>query len=492
MPTPGSPASEPPVPEPPASEPPVPDSPVPEPPAAASPVPDSPVPVFPPGFLWGAAASAFQTEGAADTGGKGPSGWDEFAARGRIKDGADASRGTGFLDRYEEDADLLAGLGTDAFRFSISWPRVVPGGSGPVNPEGLAFYDRLVDALLARGITPAATLYHWDTPLPLERAGGWLERDTAARFAEYTAQVAARLADRVPLWITINEPAEVTLLGYALGEHAPGRRLLFDALPAAHHQLLAHGLAVQALRAAGAGGIGIALSHSPVRAAGPDEADRSAAALYDTLTNWMFADPVLTGRYPDDGLAALLPGPVADDLAVIGAPLDWYGVNYYHPMAVGAPTGDPAADGFAGIELPGGLPFGLRETESAERTDFGWPVVPEGLYEILTGLRARFGDRLPPVMVTENGCSCDALDDRRRIAFLDGHLRALHRAITDGVPVRGYFTWSLTDNIEWAEGASQRFGLVHVDYATLRRTPRASYAWYRELIAAQRARVREG
>ncbi len=426
-----------------------------------------PLPAFPPGFLWGASASAFQTEGAADTDGKGPSGWDAFAARGRIKDGSDASRGTGFHERYREDVALLAGLGADAFRFSVSWPRVVPGGSGPVNAAGLGFYDRLVDELCANGITPAPTLYHWDTPLPLDEAGGWLNRDTAYRFADYVSAVADRLADRVPLWITVNEPAEVTLLGYALGEHAPGKQLLFDALPAAHHQLLAHGLGVAALRAAGATNIGIAVSHSPVRAAGTSEEDRFGADLYDTLTNWLFADPILTGAYPDENVAALMPGPVAEDLAVIAAPLDWYGVNYYHPMLVGAPAQDALGD-FAGVGMPAELPFGLRETPSEERTAFGWPVVPDGLREMLVHLKDRYGDRLPPVYITENGCSYDGLDDRRRITFLDAHLRALHRAIGEGVDVRGYFTWSLTDNIEWVEGASQRFGLVHIDYATMR------------------------
>ncbi|MDH2391064.1 GH1 family beta-glucosidase [Streptomyces sp. HNM0663] len=445
-----------------------------------------PLPAFPPGFLWGAAASAFQTEGAADADGKGPSGWDAFAARGRIKDGADTARATGFYERYREDVALLAGLGADAFRFSVSWPRVVPGGSGPVNARGLDFYDRLVDELCAHGITPAPTLYHWDTPLPLDEAGGWLERDTAYRFAEYARAVAERLADRVPMWITVNEPAEVTLLGYALGEHAPGRQLLFDALPAAHHQLLAHGLAVQALRAAGAHDIGLAVSHSPVWAAGEGEEDRSGARLYDTIANWMYADPLLTGRYPDENLAALLPGPVADDLAVIATPLDWYGVNYYHPMLVGGPSRH-ALGAFAGVGMPPELPFGLREIETGERTDFGWPVVPDGLRELLVSLKERFGERLPPLFVTENGCSYDGLDDRRRIAFLDAHLRALHQAIEEGVDVRGYFTWSLTDNIEWAEGASQRFGLVHIDYETLTRTPKASYRWYRDVIREQKS-----
>ncbi|MDQ1007610.1 beta-glucosidase [Streptomyces sp. V4I23] len=450
------------------------------------PIPTEPLPAFPPGFLWGAAASAFQTEGAADADGKGPSGWDAFAAAGRIKDGADAARGTGFHDRFSEDVALLAGLGADVFRFSVSWPRVVPGGSGPVNARGLDFYDRLVDELRAHGITPAPTLYHWDTPLPLDEAGGWLRRDTAERFAEYAAAVAARLTDRVPLWMTVNEPAEVTLLGYALGEHAPGRKLLFDALPAAHHQLLAHGLALQALRAAGATDIGLAVSHSPVWTAGDSDEDRFAAELYDTVTNRLFADPLLTGAYPD-GFAELMPGPVADDLTVIAKPLDFYGVNYYHPMLVGAPAPD-ALDGFAGVGMPAELPFGLREIAADERTDFGWPVVPDGLRELLVSLKDRYGDRLPPVVVTENGCSYDGIDDQPRIAFLDAHLRSLHEAMTSGVDVRGYFTWSLTDNIEWAEGASQRFGLVHVDYETLRRTPKASYAWYRDVIAEQKRR----
>lgn len=449
-----------------------------------------PLPAFPPGFLWGASASAFQTEGAADADGKGPSGWDAFAAQGRIKDGADASRGTGFHARYREDVALLAGLGADAFRFSVSWPRVVPGGSGPVNAAGLDFYDRLVDELCAHGITPAPTLYHWDTPLPLDEAGGWLNRDTAFRFAEYASVVAERLADRVPMWITINEPAEVTLLGYALGEHAPGKQLLFDALPAAHHQLLAHGLAVQALRAAGAANIGLAVSHSPVRTAGISEKDRFGAELYDTITNWMFADPILTGSYPDENFAALMPGPVAEDLAVIAAPLDWYGVNYYHPMLVGAPAKDALGD-FAGVGMPAELPFGLRDIECEQRTDFGWPVVPDGLRELLVLLKDRFGDRLPPLFITENGCSYDGLDDQRRIDFLDAHLRSLHEAIDAGVDVRGYFTWSLTDNIEWVQGASQHFGLVHIDYETLERTPKASYAWYRDAIAAQKPAARK-
>ncbi|MEU7072300.1 GH1 family beta-glucosidase [Streptomyces narbonensis] len=452
-----------------------------------------PIPPFPPGFLWGVSASAFQIEGSPTADGRGLSSWDAFAReQGRIKDGSHAEVATDHYRRYREDVALMGELGVDAYRFSISWSRVLPDGHGPVNRAGLDFYDRLVDELSAAEIAPVPTLFHWDTPLALEERGGWMERDTAERFAAYASVVAERLADRVPMWITINEPAEVTLLGYGLGEHAPGKQLVFDALPAAHHQLLAHGLGVQALRAAGARRIGIAASHSPVWTAGDSDEDRAAAELYDTLTNRLFADPILTGAYPD-GLDALLPGPVAEDLKTISAPLDWYGVNYYNPMLVGAPT--PAgASAFGGIEIPSGLPFAVREIEGYERTDFGWPVVPDGLRELLTILRERYGDRLPPLYITENGCSYgDAPDpgtgrveDARRIAYHEGHVSALRQAMAEGADVRGYFIWSILDNFEWAEGYRQRFGLVHVDYETLARTPKESYAWYRDLIKSGR------
>ncbi|MET9853608.1 GH1 family beta-glucosidase [Streptomyces sp. NPDC006450] len=462
--------------------------------ASVPPVPPAPpVPRFPAGFRWGVSASAFQIEGSPAADGRGPSSWDAFTREeGRVKDGSHAEVATDHYRRYREDVALMGGLGVDAYRFSVSWSRVLPDGHGAVNRAGLDFYDRLVDELCAAGIDPAPTLFHWDTPLALEERGGWLERDTAERFAAYASVVAERLADRVPMWITINEPAEVTLLGYGLGEHAPGKQLVFDALPAAHHQLLAHGLGVQALRAAGARHIGIAASHSPVWAAGESEEDRAAAALYDTLTNRLFADPILTGAYPD-GLESLLPGPVAEDLKAISAPLDWYGVNYYNPMLVGAPT--PAGgSAFGGIEIPSGLPFGLRQIEGYERTDFDWPVVPDGLRELLATLRERYGDRLPPLYITENGCSygdgpdpgTGRIEDARRIAYHEGHVRALHEAMAEGADVRGYFIWSILDNFEWAEGYRQRFGLVHVDYETLARTPKESYAWYRDLIKSGR------
>ncbi|MDX3570065.1 GH1 family beta-glucosidase [Streptomyces sp. ID05-47C] len=438
----------------------------------------NPIPQFPDGFLWGVSTSAHQIEGAADA--REPSVWDAFSGEpGRIKDGSTAAVACDHYHRYGEDVALLAGLGVDAYRFSVSWPRVLSKG-------GLDFYDRLVDEVCAAGVRPVPTLFHWDLPLAFQEAGGWLERDTASRFTEYVSVVADRLGDRVKKWITVNEPAEHTLLGHALGTHAPGRRLMFEALPAAHHQLLAHGLAVQALRAAGARDIGIANSHGPTWPASREPADLEAAAFYDVLLNRLFADPLLLGEYPE-GLGELMPGDVASDLKVIAEPLDFYGINYYAPTRVGAPQGTEIE--FGGVRIPAELPFTVRQIENVPVTDFGWPVVPEGLTELLTGFKERYGDRLPPVVITENGCSYPGIDDQDRIAYLDGHLRALHRAVEAGVDVRGYFVWSLLDNFEWAEGYERRFGLVHVDFSdpgVLKRTPKASYAWLREVLRDQR------
>ena len=432
------------------------------------------IPRFPAGFLWGVSTSAHQIEGAADE--RERSVWDTFTAEpGRVKDGSTAAVACDHYHRYREDVSLLAGLGVDAYRFSISWPRVRAEG-------GLDFYDRLVDELVAAGVRPVPTLFHWDLPVNLQEGGGWLERDTAARYAEYVSVVAERLGDRVKKWITINEPAEHTLFGHALGAHAPGKQLMFDALPVAHHLLLAHGLGVQALRAAGATDIGIANSHGPTLPASQEAADVEAADFYDVLLNRLFADPVLLGEYPA-GLGELMPGDVAADLKVIGEPLDFYGVNFYAPTRVGAPQG--ADIEFGGLTIPAELPFSVREIEDVPVTDFGWPVVPEALTELLTGFRERYADRLPPVVITENGCSYEGVDDQDRIAYLDGHIRALHQAVEAGVDVRGYFVWSLVDNFEWAEGYARRFGLVHVDFETLARTPKASYAWYQELLRAQ-------
>ncbi|MBE8469918.1 GH1 family beta-glucosidase [Streptomyces justiciae] len=429
------------------------------------------IPKFPAGFLWGVSTSAHQIEGAAEL--REPSVWDAFTAEpGRVKDGSTAATACDHYHRYREDVALLADLGVDAYRFSVSWPRVRAEG-------GLDFYDRLVDELCAAGVRPVPTLFHWDLPVGLD----WLERDTAARYAEYVSVVADRLGDRVKKWITINEPAEHTLFGHALGAHAPGKRLMFDALPVAHHLLLAHGLGVQALRASGATDIGIANSHGPTWPASQEQPDLEAAAFYDLLLNRLFAEPILLGEYPD-GLGELMPGDVAADLKVISEPLDFYGVNYYAPTRVGAPQG--ADIEFGGLTIPAELPFSVQEIEDVPVTDFGWPVVPEGLTELLTTFHERYGDRLPPIVITENGCSYEGLHDRARIDYLDGHVRALHRASEAGVDVRGYFVWSLMDNFEWAEGYAQRFGLVHVDFTTLERTKKDSYTWYRSLLRAQR------
>jgi beta-glucosidase len=443
---------------------------------------------FPAGFRWGVSTSAYQIEGAVTEGGRGPSTWDAFTGQpGRVLNGETGAVACDHYHRYAEDVALMRELGIDSYRFSFAWPRVQPGGRGQANPEGLAFYDRLIDELLTAGIQPVPTLFHWDTPQELEDEGGWLERDITERFADYAALLGERYADRVPQRITLNEPMVITLMGYAVGAHAPGRELGFGALPVAHHQLLAHGRAVQALRAAGASSIGIASNHAPTWPASESAEDVEAAALYDNLINWLFADPLLLGRYPSDDLAAAMPGPVAEDLAVISTPMDFFGINHYAPVSVGAPTGNADVAATDGIPLPPGLPFEPRTLEGYAKTDFGWPIAPAAFTEILRTFADRYGDRLPPIYITENGCSIESFDDQRRIEYLDGYLRALKEAISAGIDVRGYFQWSLLDNFEWAAGYSQRFGLVHVDFETLVRTPKASYGWFRDLIAKHRA-----
>ncbi|MFI9788357.1 GH1 family beta-glucosidase [Kitasatospora sp. NPDC051984] len=434
---------------------------------------------LPAGFRWGASTAAYQIEGAVDEDGRGPSVWDTFCDRpGAVKNGDSGREACDHYHRWPEDVELMRGLGLDTYRFSLAWPRVQPTGRGPANVAGLDFYDRLVDGLLAAGITPLPTLFHWDLPQALEDEGGWMQRETAFRFAEYASVVAGRLGDRVPAWITLNEPFVHMVYGYALGIHAPGHSMMLDALPAAHHQLLAHGLAAAELRSRGLDVL-IANNLTPVRAATDSAEDRAAADAYDALHNRLFTDPLLLGRYPDlsaYGVGEDLHGSVRDgDLALIAGPgLDGLGVNYYNPTRIAAPT-DP------------GLPFAEAPIDGVPRTHFGWPVVPDGLRELLLLLRDRYGAALPPITVTESGCSTDdTLDDTFRIDYLAGHLDALARAAADGIDVRGYCTWSLLDNFEWAEGYSQRFGLVHVDFATQKRTPKASYGWYRDLIAHHR------
>ena len=446
---------------------------------------DAAMPRFPADFAWGVATSAYQIEGAVAEDGRGESIWDVFCrVPGKVSGGQNGDVAVDHYHLWRNDVALMAELGLSAYRFSIAWPRVQPDGKGPANEAGLDFYDRLTDALLAAGITPVPTLFHWDLPQPLEDDGGWLTRDTAQRFAEYAGLAAERLVDRIPLWITVNEPFVVTAFAYGLGIHAPGLELMLGALPTAHHQLLGHGLAVSALRAAGARHVAITNNNSPAWPATDDPADVAATEAYDTLHNKMFTDPLLLGRYPDlsafgvgpGGLDCVLDG----DLAVISAPLDALGINYYNPTRLSALPDSP-------------LPFQMQPIPGYPVTAFGWPVIPAGLTELLTTFKDRYGDLLPPIYITENGCSTNdefaadaTIDDQPRIAYLDGHIRAIHDAMIAGVDVRGYFTWSLLDNFEWSEGYHQRFGLVHTDFETQRRTPKASFAWYRDLIAAQR------
>ncbi|MDI9956475.1 MULTISPECIES: GH1 family beta-glucosidase [unclassified Rhodococcus (in: high G+C Gram-positive bacteria)] len=454
-----------------------------------------PTPEFPSSFVWGTATAAYQIEGAVAEDGRGPSIWDEFCDRPGVVVGGDT--GTVAADHYhrwESDIDLMQQLGLDAYRLSLSWSRILPTGSGAVNAKGLDFYDRLVDRLCAVGITPAVTLFHWDLPLALQEQGGWMNRDTSYRLGEYAQVVGERLSDRVGMWMPLNEPVVHTLYGHALGVHAPGLALGFEAFQAAHHQLLGHGLAVEALRATGCTNIGIASNHAPVRAASDSPEDVMAADIYDHVVNWMFADPVLVGKYPADEFAQLLSGPVDEDLKIIGAPLDWYGINYYEPTMIAAPVEGQGTEGVLEVDLPPGLPFAPVAITGYPTTDFGWPIVPEGLGEILRTFQARFGDALPPIYITESGCSfhdapdaAGVVEDKARIDYHDAHLRALRSAIDDGVDVRGYFVWSLLDNFEWAAGYKERFGLVHVDFGTQKRTPKASFEWYRALIAEHKA-----
>lgn len=435
---------------------------------------------FPHGFRWGVATSAFQIEGGVREGGRGKSVWDTFTATpGAVARGETADVAADHYHRYRTDVALLRDLGVDSYRMSFAWPRIQPNGSGAVNTAGLDFYDRLIDELCGAGISPVGTLYHWDLPQPLEDAGGWLTRDTALRFAEYAQVLGEHFADRIGMWIPINEPMVTSVYGYGIGEYAPGKTLLLDALPTAHHQHVAHGLAVRALRSAGASEIGTANNHSPIWPAGDTAADSAAAAWLDALINRLFAEPMLLGSYPTE-MFEHLPDGYEADLPTIAAPLDFYGVNYYEPQAAAAPAADNP------------LPFELRSVEGYPVTNNDSPIVPAGLHELLVQLRRRYGTALPPIQITENGCSFadepaadGAVHDQERIDFLAAHLDAVATAIDDGVDVRGYFVWSLLDNFEWSQGYEPRFGLVHIDYETQRRMPKDSFHWYQRRLGVE-------
>jgi beta-glucosidase len=459
---------------------------------------------FPPGFLWGSATAAYQIEGAAAEGGRTPSIWDTYShTAGRVLNGDTGDVADDHYHRFREDVALMARLGLTSYRFSVSWPRitpqVTPDALGPVNPEGIAFYTELVDELLAHGISPSITLYHWDLPQALEDAGGWADRRTAERFGEYAEVVAAALGEKVPLFITLNEPWCSAYLGYASGVHAPGRTEPAAALAAVHHLNLAHGLATAAIRrAAPSSQVAITLNLAWVRPEKPDSVlDAEAARRVDGLQNRVFLDPVLTGRYPADVQADT--AGVTDwsfvrdgDLEVISAPIDVLGVNYYSPTPVRHWTrerpkenADGHGDGTASpwiacddVEFP---------TQHGRKTDMGWSIDPRGLTELLLRV-AREAPGLQ-IMVTENGAAFpDVVNaegrvvDPERIDYLRTHLAAVHEAIEAGAPVAGYYVWSLLDNFEWAWGYSKRFGIVHVDYETQVRTLKDSALFYADVI----------
>jgi beta-glucosidase len=461
---------------------------------------------FPEGFQWGAATAAYQIEGAVKEDGRTPSIWDTFAhTPGRVEGGDTGDVAVDHYHRFREDVALMAELGLSAYRFSVAWPRITPQVTaealGPVNPAGLAFYSELVDALLAAGITPSVTLYHWDLPQSLEDAGGWTNRATAERFGEFATVVAAALGDRVGRFFTVNEPFCSAYLGYASGVHAPGRTDDLAALTAVHHLNLAHARALAAIRAAApAAQVGLALNLAWVRPETGSAADADAARRVDGLQNRVFLDPILDGRYPADVLADtaavtdwsfVQPG----DLAAIAAPIDVLGVNYYTPTYVRHWTRERPRESADGHDDSGARAWvacddvEFPRQPGAHHTAMGWPVDPRGLTALLVGLAARRPEL--ELVVTENGSAFGdtvgadgQVADPERIAYLREHLAAVHAAIAAGARVSGYFVWSLMDNFEWSYGYARRFGIIAVDYATLARTPKASARFYAEVARA--------
>jgi beta-glucosidase len=433
---------------------------------------------FPAGFLWGTAESAYQMEGAWNEDGRGLSIWDTFAhTPGRIADGDTGDTACDHYHRWREDIALMRGLGLNAYRFSVSWPRILPEGTGRVNQRGLDFYSRLVDALLEAGIEPALTLYHWDLPQALQDRGGWASRETVDAFVAYAEIVARALSDRVQIWITHNEPSLHAMVAHALGKAAPGLTDWRTALQVSHNLQVSHGLAVPALRAAGAAKVGTTLLLSPTEPASDSDADRKAAERNHEYLNAWYLDPIFRGRYPETLWAwfearGLAPAAEPGDLAAIAAPLDFLGVNYYHRKVTAS---DPAS------------PLELREIDPpGEYTGMGWEVYPEGLYQVLTMVAREY--RPPEIFVTENGAGYEEIPDTdgrirdtQRTAFLAAHIAAARRAIADGVPLRGYFIWSLLDNFQWSQGYTKRFGIVYVDYPTQQRTIKDSGYFVREV-----------
>jgi beta-glucosidase len=432
---------------------------------------------FPEDFQWGVATSAYQIEGAASEDGRGPSIWDTFSRTpGKVVEGHTGDVACDHYHRMEEDLDLLVDLGVNAYRFSVSWPRVMPTGRHPVNPKGLDFYDRMVDSVCARGIRPHLTLYHWDLPQALQDEGGWGHRDTIQRFADYAEVIARRLGDRLESICTLNEPWVVAALGYEKGIFAPGltdRRL---AMQVSHHLLMAHGLAVRALRAtAPRVQLGIVLNQAPSHPARGTAADRAKAWLEDGLLVRWYMDPLFRGRYPQDVLEHLgadRPQVRPEELALIREPIDFLGINYY-------------TRNFIHAEDPNARPPGEQGF-----TDMGWEVYPQGLTELLLRLTRDY--TLPPLYITENGAAFadrlegDKVHDSKRVRYLEQHIAAVSLARSQGVDVRGYFAWSFLDNFEWSAGYLKRFGLVYVDYDTQRRVLKDSARWYRDFIASQR------
>jgi beta-glucosidase len=446
---------------------------------------------FPDGFAWGTATASYQIEGAVNEGGRSTSIWDTFAhTPGRVQNGDTGDVADDHFHRYREDVGLLADLGVTHYRFSLAWPRLQPAGRGDLNHEGVDFYSRLVDELLGRGIQPWVTLYHWDLPQVLEDAGGWPVRDTAERFADYAAAVHDRLRDRIRYWTTLNEPWCSAFLGYANGNHAPGRTEPAAALAAAHHLMLGHGLAIQAMRSQDAGStLGITLNLYPVDPATDADADVDAARRVDAVSNRIFLDPLLRGRYPDDlrrdvaeisDMAFVADG----DVKVINAALDVLGVNYYTRHVVRASGEQQATSARASAWV------GSADVQTVDRglpkTEMGWEIDPQGLYDVLERVHREYGPI--PIYITENGAAFadqpgadGTVADPQRVSYLDEHFRIARRAIDDGVDLRGYFVWSLMDNFEWAWGFSKRFGLIYVDYANQRRIPKDSARWFAEV-----------